>query len=371
MSGLRKQKQPEWKDTNLALFGSDIEKNVKREAAATEIAWKNAGTREGLQIWRIEKFKVKVWSREDYGSFYDGDSYIILNTYKESGEDELKYDVHFWIGKDSTQDEYGTAAYKTVELDIHLNDKPIQHREVQGFESKLFKSYFKSLTILKGGVDSGFRHVKPQEYKPRLLRVRGTTVSNCVVEEVLLARSSLCSEDVFILDKGLNLYLWVGVKCDKDEKFRGMQEILKIKSERNGKPKSEVNDESSMKPDDDFYKLLPNVSKDCEDSSFPKGDYDSFEPELYRISDASGKIQKTQIKKGRISRKDFDEQDVFLFDTGRHLFVYTGNKASIDERRLALQIGHNHLMRTDHPFAAISTVYHGREPGEFLEALAH
>ena len=41
------------------------------------------------------------------------------------------------------KDEYGTAAYKTVELDTYLDDKPVQHREVQGHESSLFKSYFK------------------------------------------------------------------------------------------------------------------------------------------------------------------------------------------------------------------------------------
>ena len=43
----------------------------------------------------------------------------------------MQYDLHFWIGKYSTQDEYGTAAYKTVELDTLLDDKPVQHREVR------------------------------------------------------------------------------------------------------------------------------------------------------------------------------------------------------------------------------------------------
>ena len=48
------------------------------------------------------------------------------------------------------QDEYGTAAYKTVELDTFHKDKPVQHREVQGHESQQFKSYFPTLMYLSG-----------------------------------------------------------------------------------------------------------------------------------------------------------------------------------------------------------------------------
>ena len=49
------------------------------ESAETEPAWSGAGQEVGLKIWRIVKFEVTEWPAEDYGSFYSGDSYIILN----------------------------------------------------------------------------------------------------------------------------------------------------------------------------------------------------------------------------------------------------------------------------------------------------
>ena len=44
--------------SNISNLGSDLEKKVKKAAAESEEQWKGAGTKEGLLIWRIEKFKV-------------------------------------------------------------------------------------------------------------------------------------------------------------------------------------------------------------------------------------------------------------------------------------------------------------------------
>ena len=96
-----KGKDYKWNESNLSLFGSDLERNVKKAAAETEAAWSGCGQTEGLEIWRIEKFQVKPWPKEHHGTFYSGDSYILLQTYKE--DDELKYNVHFWIGRHSSQ----------------------------------------------------------------------------------------------------------------------------------------------------------------------------------------------------------------------------------------------------------------------------
>jgi len=70
-------------DSNIANLGSDLDHKVKQAAANQEPAWNNAGKEPGLLIWRIEKFKVVSWPKDKLGSFFSGDSYIILNTYKK------------------------------------------------------------------------------------------------------------------------------------------------------------------------------------------------------------------------------------------------------------------------------------------------
>ena len=52
--------------------------------------------------------------------------------------------VFLCSGDFCSQDESGSAAIFTVQMDDYLGGKPIQYREVQGHESKPFLGYFKS-----------------------------------------------------------------------------------------------------------------------------------------------------------------------------------------------------------------------------------
>lgn len=344
----------------MALFGSDTEKKVKKESAESEPAWQGAGQDVGVQIWRIVKFKVEHWDKEQYGEFYNGDSYIILNTYKEEDSDELKYDVHFWIGKYSTQDEYGTAAYKTVELDTFLDDKPIQHREVQGHESSMFKGYFESILLLKGGADTGFRRVLPEAYKTRMMHVQKTGNRKIVCTEVSLKKGNLKSEDVFIIDNGETIYQWNGNACSHDEKFKAAQEVGKMKSSRGGTKVTTI-EENSCSPSHPAMMLLKDGA------SKEKGDAPKAERKMFVVSDEDGSLDMDELE-GDISKDKLDTNNVYIITTEDHCYCWVGAGASIDERKNGLSYATNYLNKTETPWLPISVIAEGKEDADFKNA---
>lgn len=63
--------------------------------------FKKAGQKPGLQVWRIEKMDLVPIPENLYGSFYTGDTYIVLNTIKQR-LGSLQYDLHFWQGEPMT-----------------------------------------------------------------------------------------------------------------------------------------------------------------------------------------------------------------------------------------------------------------------------
>ena len=75
---------------------------------------------------------------------------------------------------------------------------------------------------MSGGAESGFRHVKPEEYRPRLLHFHGDK-KGVKVTEIRRNRGLLDNTDVYILDLGLKLYQWNGSGCNMQEKIKVIQ----------------------------------------------------------------------------------------------------------------------------------------------------
>jgi gelsolin len=329
------------KDSNMALVGSELDKIARKSAAEKEAAWVSCGKAPGIEVWRIENFQVKSWPRERHGAFHTGDSYIVLKTTKV--ESKLTWDIHFWLGSTTTQDEMGTAAYKTVELDDYFDQAAIQHRETQGHESLQFTKLFKEITYLEGGVDSGFHHVEGGTQIKKLFRVRKTK-HTVRVAEVPCIRKSLNQGDCFLLDLGDALYPWFGEDASPFERAKCGTRAHNVAISRHGK--------CAVKeaPDAAFWAALGGEGPIAPASEAPAPEKEDVgEGVLYKLSDASGSLTCSEAKRGDIKVTDLDSNDVFILDAGREIFVWVGSKASDAERRNAMPTAQAYLHANNKP----------------------
>lgn len=360
-----------FEDTNLANFGSEIEYKVKKDASEKEPAWEGTRTTIGLRIWRIEKFQVKDWPKDKYSEFYDGDSYIILNTFKDPNGEALIHHAFMWIGTYSTQDEYGTAAYKIVELDDYLDRKATLFREVQDHECPSFLALFKSkITILQGGVATGFTHVEKTEYPSRLFQICGTGLNAIRISEVPLKIDSLNNEDVFVLDKGTKVFNFKGEKSHHNEKFKAAAYISSLRDSRKS-VKCQVVELDSLNDTEgdakEFWDTLGGhpdkiKAKEKEESSV------TFEKKLIRVSDSTGKLEMKVEATGALKKDMLDSNDVFLLDTKDTIFAWIGKKTTSNEKKSAFLSASQYLKDNGRPgYLTISIIIEGSEVDYFLK----
>jgi len=365
-------KQAKLEDSNMANYGSEEHKQLRKDAAGTEQAWTAMSKGVGVQIWRIEKFKVVPWPKSKYGQFHCGDSYIVLHTMKDPDSDAVKllYDVFFWLGAETTQDEAGTAAYKTVELDDFLDDEPVQYREVQGNESKAFLDLFPRVQILEGGVDSGFTHVEKETFNDRLLHITGYG-QNIQVYQVKVHVNSLNNSDAFILDRGedANLYQFNGNKANKNEKWRASQIVSDIKSKRGQCELIIVDGLNDKSSDAQQFWTVIGCSDDGVEINDGDGDDDDMEIELVlqKVSNASGHMEVKELARGKTLDKSLlDTKDCFIIDGGKTVFVWCGKKSNKSEKRAAMQNAVDYLKMQGRDLSVpIARVMEGRETKDF------
>ncbi|CAL8317875.1 unnamed protein product [Lota lota] len=320
--------------------------------AAYHAEFERAGQKPGLQVWRIEKFDLVPVPENLYGGFYTGDAYLILNTIKQrSGK--LQYDLHFWLGDFCTQDERGSAAIFTVQMDDYLGGQPIQYREVQGYESKSFLGYFKTgIKYMQGGVASGFKHVVTNEViMQRVLQVKGRRVVRAT--EVPVSWDSFNQGDCFILDLGAEIYQWCGSQSNRFEKLKATTVAKGIRdNERSGRARVYVCDEGMERE-----KMLEVLGPKPD---LPEGAADDIKADasnrkmakLYKVSNSSGDMAIALVAaENPFSQSALESSDCFILDHGSDgkIFVWKGKDANLEERKAAMKAADDFIKKMGYP----------------------
>ncbi|KAK7329763.1 hypothetical protein VNO77_23942 [Canavalia gladiata] len=318
-------------------------------------AFKGAGQKAGLEIWRIENFNPVLVPQSSYGKFFTGDSYVILKT-TTSKSGALRHDIHYWLGKDTSQDEAGVAAIKTVELDAALGGRAVQYREVQGHETEKFLSYFKPCIIpQEGGAASGFKHVEAEEHKTRLFVCKGKHV-------VPFARSSLNHDDVFILDTESKIFQFNGSNSTIQERAKALEVVQYIKDTyHDGKCDISAIEDGKLMADSDTgefwgcfggFAPLPRKTVNNDDNLA-----DSHPPKLLCVKQGEAE----PIETDSLTKELLDTNKCYILDCGMEVFVWMGRNTSLDERKSTSRAADELVSGTNRPKSQITRVIEGFE----------
>ena len=264
----------------------------------TEFFEDDVGHMPGVVCYEIEKFLPVPVEPALNGKFYEGDCYIVLHTYvtttnsgsssssssntagntvaaednesvlmQSGGSGGLNWQIYYWIGGESSLDKQACAAMHSVNLRNLLGATCRTQREEQNEESAAFVALFGgrgsagSLVYIEGArTTSGFYTVEDVEYRTRMYRVSGT--QRIVLEPVPIHYESLRGgggggQDacVFLLDDGMRIYLWSGVRANPITRSKARLFAEKInKHER--KFEAEIVQVRQGDESDAFWRLL-------------------------------------------------------------------------------------------------------------------
>ncbi|XP_074591804.1 villin-5-like isoform X1 [Curcuma longa] len=325
-------------------------------------AFHGAGQKDGIEIWRIENFAPVLVPTSSHGKFFMGDSYVILKT-TATKSGALRHDIHYWLGKDTSQDEAGTAAIKSVELDAVLGGRAVQYREVQGHETKKFLSYFRPCIIpLQGGVASGFKHadVNANTNETRLYLCKGKHVVH--ITEVPFVRSSLNHDGIFILDTKSKIFQFNGSNSSIQQRGKALEVVQYIKDTyHDGKCEVAAIEDGKLMADADagefwgFFGGFAPLPRKAPAEGLK--DVETFSTKLLCVE----KGQPATVDADLLTRDLLDTNKCYLLDCGIEVYVWIGKNTSLEDRKSASSAAEELIGGPDRPKCHLMRVVEGYE----------
>lgn len=374
-----------WMDKAHVPPSAELFKRIKEASSFISDPWNDVGQQPILKIWRITKFRAIHWPEEEYGTFYDGEVYIVLNTrYKDVMSANFIHDVHLWLGKKAKSDEVHAGIKKLLELDERLQQESIIHRQVSGREDNIFRQYFDIITVYRGSASDSYRYNPNDVHTARLMRFYKPSrrEENYRVKEISPYKSNLQPEYNYILDIGNQIFLWAGNMVTLDEKLKAIHYCEGVVAQRGMRTTLEILDEDNAE-DHYFHFYLQNNTENLVDSDdettsnvtrqATKNRRRPSDIHAFKCKFKSGDVEFQNLKGGPAGFKKQDlatQQGTCVIDTGFDCFVWLGKKPLPQERRNAVFLSHVYLHRTVHPQIPVTVLKDGQTCPAFTRAMS-
>jgi len=184
--------------------------------------------------------------------------------------------------------------------------------------------------------------------------------------------------DVYVLDNGNTIYVWIGSKCSVDEKTAGAAQARTLDQQRGGAAKIITVDENQETPD--FMKAVSSMgAMKVVEKNYAKtllkdvstGDWAGFEEWsniLYRVSaeefDGINSMKMVQVP---FSKDSLDSEDCFVADLGNKVYIWQGKTCNVKEKVKAGQWARG--IDAERAGAQNEKIFEEGDDAEFLAAI--
>ncbi|XP_034449276.1 protein flightless-1 homolog [Hippoglossus hippoglossus] len=318
----------------------------------SEFFIEDVGQIPGVGVWQIENFVPILVDETFHGKFYEADCYIVLKTFLDDNG-ALNWEIYYWIGQEATLDKKAGSAIHAVNLRNFLGAECRTIREEMGDESEEFSAVFNNeISYIEGGTSSGFYTVEDSHYSVRLYRVYGK--KNIRLESVLVKAVSLDPRYVFLLETGMDIFVWRGANATLSSTTKARLFAEKInKNERKGK--AEITTLMQNQEPPSFWEVLGGQPEEIK--KHVPDDFSPVKPKLYKVGLGLGYLELPQVNyKLSVEHKDhkikldtlpemrlvqslLDTKGVYILDCWSDVFIWIGRKSPRLVRAAALKLG--------------------------------
>ena len=176
--------------------------------------------------------------------------------------------------------------------------------------------------------------------------------------------------DAYLVDAGMNIYIWLGEKCSVDEKFLSARSASILDAERAGKAKITTfhQGEESQEFLDNFGGKIELIAEDTP-TLFKPVEVEEYAAKMYHVRREPGTtMDKTEVKLlDTPSKSVLHSNDVYIVDGWEEIYVWQGKSANVAEKVTASRVARSISGRRGR--GRVVVVTEGDEPSEFFGLL--